>query len=143
MKSKKYNRFFKLCRTVFILFFLLFIFENQQVCASQNSIRSDSVVLKDTIVLLTKAEILAAGKLSVYIKNFDFDIEFKIISFELTTILRGYNYMVKNEGAVFSEAAIELINKVKQGNKLYFENIKIKGSDGTTRIIAPVTIKIR
>ncbi len=92
--------------------------------------------------ILKRNDLIAAGKLSVYMKDFDFDLTFQIVSYHVTIILAGFLLEVKNMGAKFCQATIDLIKRAKRGRRVYFENIKVRAPDGTTRRLTPIIIKI-
>ncbi len=93
-------------------------------------------------IRIKKEELIASGKLNVYMKDFDFDLKFEIISFHVTTIIAGFLLEVKNTGAEFRKQTIDLIEKTKRKKKIYFENIKVRGTDGTVRRLAPLVVKV-
>ena len=96
----------------------------------------------ETTGTITKSKLLAWGRLDVTVENFNFDAQFTIVSYVATAIIAGFNYEILNKGPQFSEQTINLIKKLKRGQKIYFEDIKVKGPDGTIRVISPLVLKI-
>jgi len=47
---------------------------------------------------------------------------------------------VKNNGAKFSKATINLIEKVRSREKIYFEDIKVRGIDGRILKMEPIIL---
>lgn len=73
------------------------------------------------------------GVLAV-LENFDFDIRFNVVSFEMTYAAKRQDLIVKRgTGPAFSSEMLALINKAKPGDVFYLDEIKVKGPDGTTR----------
>lgn len=73
------------------------------------------------------------GVLAV-LENFDFDIRFSVVSFEMTYAAKRQDLIVKTgTGPAFSSDMLALINKAKPGDVFYIDEIKVKGPDGTTR----------
>jgi len=65
--------------------------------------------------------------------DFDFDITYTVKSYTLNAIVDGYEQSVPNEGWRFNDKAKNLLNRLKGGNKITIEDIKIVGPDGTVR----------
>jgi gliding motility-associated protein GldM len=85
---------------------------------------------------LSVAEIRNAGGLTAVLDNFDFEAKFTVISYEVSTPSGGLDNRVVNTGARFStEAESRIINKLKPGSKLYFDDIIVQGPDGTKRTL--------
>jgi gliding motility-associated protein GldM len=76
-------------------------------------------------------------------ENFDFDLEFKIIEFTVSTTDRGgYTIDAKTPGNVFTKAQQDLIKNLKRGQRLNIEDIKAIGPDGSVRNLAPIVFEI-
>ncbi len=92
---------------------------------------------------LTKKELLEAKGISVLFVNFDFDLMFKVVGFNITASYNGKTVDAKrvNEGS-FSNAQIDIIKNAPPGTKIYIEEIKAKGPDGVIRNLRPISIKI-
>jgi gliding motility-associated protein GldM len=77
--------------------------------------------------------------------NLPFDLKFEIISF---TFLYKINNEIKDimtinvTGNKFTQEIIAIINSQKTDSRLYFEDIKAKGPDGTVRVLSPIAIKL-
>lgn len=73
------------------------------------------------------------GVLAV-LENFDFDIQFQVVSFEMTYSAKRQDLIVKaGVGPAFTPDMLELLNRSKPGDVFYLDEIKVKGPDGTTR----------
>lgn len=69
-----------------------------------------------------------------YLENFDYDVAFSVINFTISaTINDGVVKSVTSEHAAFNAEQMELIMQALSGTKIYIENIKAKGLDGTIR----------
>jgi gliding motility-associated protein GldM len=91
---------------------------------------------------ISKEKLLKEGKLEVVLQNFDFDLHFSVISFTISIIKNGFNISQSSSSEKFTAAQIELINKVDIGSKIYFEDIRAIGPDGTTRTLSSIVFKI-
>ncbi len=78
------------------------------------------------------------------LKDFDFDARFEVLGFELTLAERGQDLLiVGNKGARFNDKSKNLLKKAKVGSIYYFDNIKVRGPDKTTRKLPSISFKIR
>ncbi|MFO7828125.1 MAG: gliding motility protein GldM [Bacteroidales bacterium] len=83
-----------------------------------------------------------AGVFAV-MEGFDFDLEFKIIEFTVSTTDRaGYFIGQKTEGTTFSKAQYDLINNLRRNSRVNIEDVKAVGPDGSVRNLAPVVFEI-
>jgi len=87
--------------------------------------------------------LVAIGKVSAVMENFDFDLRFDIESFTVSTTVGGFEQEEKGRGANFNPKQIQLIRNVKPGRKVYFEDIKAKGPDGSIRNLGSIAFKIQ
>jgi hypothetical protein len=63
--------------------------------------------------------------------NIDFRINYEVISFNIAMNKNGQIVTEHSNNNLFTERMIELFSGLRKGDKLYIENIKAKGSDGT------------
>ncbi|MEE4198474.1 MAG: gliding motility protein GldM [Bacteroidales bacterium] len=76
-------------------------------------------------------------------ENFDFDLEFKIIEFTVSTTDRGgYFIGEKAEGSTFTQAQYNLINNLRRNSRVNIEDVKAVGPDGTVRNLPPIVFEI-
>lgn len=76
-------------------------------------------------------------------ENFDFDLEFKIIEFTVSTTDKGgYTVDATTKGNVFTNAQLDLIKNLKRSQRLNIEDIKAIGPDGSVRNLAPIVFEI-
>lgn len=91
---------------------------------------------------ISKSLLLAQPGVKVIIENFDFDVNYNVIGFSVATMLGGYSQeAISNSGTLSPEQKV-MLEKLNSGDKVYFENIKVKGPDGTVRSLAPVIFEI-
>jgi gliding motility-associated protein GldM len=93
--------------------------------------------------VIQKNALVAIGKVQAVMENFDFDLRFDIESYTVSTTVGGFEQEEKGRGANFNPKQIDLIRNVKPGRKVYFEDIKAKGPDGTIRNLGSITFKIQ
>jgi len=91
---------------------------------------------KESGASLSVAEIRNAGGLTAVLDNFDFEARFQVISYEISAPSGGISVKVANSGPRFSgEAESKIISKLKSGSRLYFDDIIVKGPDGSNRML--------
>lgn len=76
-------------------------------------------------------------------ENFDFDLEFKIIEFTVSTTDKGgYFIDAKTKGNVFTKKQYDLIKDLRRGSRVNIEDVKAVGPDGRVRDLAPIVFEI-
>ena len=76
-------------------------------------------------------------------ENFDFELEFKITEFTISTTDKGGYYIdAKAKGATFTKAQYDMIKKLRSRSKVIFEKVKAVGPDGSVRNLAPIVFEI-
>ncbi|HRH01991.1 MAG TPA: gliding motility protein GldM [Bacteroidia bacterium] len=91
---------------------------------------------------LKKGLIVASGNVIPKMENFDFDLKIQIVSFKMSTIVKGLlKEEVSNSGA-FTAAQTAMIQGIPTNGKLFFEEIKAKMPDGTTRTLNSIIFKV-
>ena len=84
-----------------------------------------------------------AGVIPV-LENFDFDLNFIVTSFTMSRSGKGRDPVdVKAENNLISSEMKGIIGNTRSGDKIYFENIRAKGPDGTTRALSSVNFTIQ
>lgn len=92
--------------------------------------------------LIDKNFLMAAASIIPYMEGFDFDLNFIITSYTFTIKVNG-DLIEKNvTGNIFTPEIMQMINKAAKGTKVYFENIKAKGPDNSTRALSSIALKI-
>jgi len=83
------------------------------------------------------------GVLAV-LKDFDFDARFNVMGFEMTYAKpREDLQVITNQGATFGGPAKGMVSKASVGDIYYFDNIRVKGPDGTTRKLPTMSFKVK
>ncbi len=91
---------------------------------------------------IAKGTLVAAGGIIPKMDNFDFELYFQITSFTLTMNKAGDLVSEITSGSKYSPKMISMLNSASRGQKIYFEDIKAKGPDGTTRNLGSIALKI-
>lgn len=98
--------------------------------------------------IISKAELTAIEGVDVKLENFDYDLKFDVVSFDITANTESkdakgqYNLASETSNSNrLSDGQKRLIKLVV--DKIYIENVKVKGPDGTIRSISGVTLTIK
>jgi gliding motility-associated protein GldM len=92
--------------------------------------------------LIPKGTLLAAGGVIPRMDGFEFEAYFTITSFTLTMSQAGDLISLQSSGSKFTPQMITMINKATRGQKVYIEDIKAKGPDGSSRSLSSIALKI-
>jgi gliding motility-associated protein GldM len=90
-----------------------------------------------------KIELGQIGGVGAELAGFDFDAKFSVVSFELSAVVKGALKSVVCPGNSLSSEARSILSSAGVGSKIFFENVKAKGPDGTVRNIPGVTLKVK
>jgi len=89
------------------------------------------------------AEELANAKgIIAELPDFLFDVDFKIIGFEMNAVVNGSAVTEVSGSGTISDRQRDLIKRLKPGQVLIISEIKAIGPDGATRLLHPLEIKI-
>jgi len=91
---------------------------------------------------IPRKNLLAAAGVIAKMENFEFDLRFDIISYQVSATIRGNVVEQQCSGPALSSNAKQIIGELKSGQKLYLEKIKAKGPDGTIRDLGTIALKV-
>jgi len=94
-------------------------------------------------VEMKKMELASIAGVGAELAGFDFDARFIVTSFELSAVVKGALKSEPCQGNNLSPAAKSILASAGVGSKIFIENVKAKGPDGTIRSIPGVTIKVK
>lgn len=92
--------------------------------------------------VITRNELLAQQGVLAKIPDFDFEMNFTVTSFVVSTSKGGFVVDKATKGNRFSQDQITLMKGLNPGSRLYIESIVVKGDDGTTRNLPALSFKI-
>lgn len=83
---------------------------------------------------VSKGELMAAGGVIPKLEDFVFDLSFPVISWNMSVFVNGgyADYTAQGPGA--TSAMKDILNKVKTGQKVLIEEVKVKCPDGVRKI---------
>jgi len=92
---------------------------------------------------LSMAELRSASGIRVEILDFIFDVDFRVISYNISIEDSGGNKVTQNsENEVFTDKEADLIRSLEPGQHLMIEGIRSIGPDGLIRDLDPLVFKI-
>lgn len=91
---------------------------------------------------IAKAVLMAGGAIIPKMENFDFDLNFVIKSFTFTANVAGDLIEKPGSGNVLTAEMKKLIQAGNKGQKIFIEDIKAQGPDGSTRTLSPINLKL-
>jgi gliding motility-associated protein GldM len=91
---------------------------------------------------IKKNLLLAQTGVDAVMDNFDFDLEFKITGFTVSTIQKGYTVDEASRSNMFTSEQISLLKGLRRNNKVYIEDIRAVGPDGVTRNLPAIVFRI-
>jgi gliding motility-associated protein GldM len=92
---------------------------------------------------IDKNTLLAAGAIIPVMKDFEFELYFKVTAFRMATVIGGDWIQKRTNGNRFSEEMIGQIQSGRKGQKYFFENIQAEGPDGGTRSLNPISLELK
>ncbi|MBP8042837.1 MAG: gliding motility protein GldM [Bacteroidales bacterium] len=92
--------------------------------------------------LIPKGTLLAAGGVIPRMDGFEFEAYFQITGFTLT-MKKGPDLIeLRSSSAKFTPQMVTMLNGASKGQKVYIEDIKARGPDGTNRSLSSIALKI-
>lgn len=91
---------------------------------------------------IEKNTLLAAAAIIPEMKDFEFDLYFRVTSFKMITIIGGDLVQKNARGNQFTEEIVSIIKNARRGQRILFENIQAEGPDGV-RSLNPINLEIK
>ena len=91
---------------------------------------------------LKKEELIAEDGIFADLKDFDFDLKFKVTQFDVT-FSGAYVKTTSSKSNKFTDEQKGFFSKLNQGSIIFIDNIMAKGDDGTNRPLATISFKIK
>lgn len=93
--------------------------------------------------IMSKSLLYAQAGVKAELENFDFDMKFVVKSFTVSATIKGFSSDYSSNSAAFTPQQKQLINSVLPGQKIYIENIKAAGPDGSVRSLGALAFKLK
>lgn len=91
---------------------------------------------------IRKAQLMASATVRAELENFDFDVKAEVVSYSISYVARGLLATEEIRGDRLNDMVKRIISNSRVGDRLYFDNIKAKLPDGTTRTLPTVSFKL-
>jgi len=91
---------------------------------------------------IKKTELTAAAGVIAKMIDFEFDLKFDVVEYRVTMIVGGTPIEKMTKGPAVSGDMKEMFMKAKPGQKIFIEQIKARGPDGTTRNLGSLSFKV-
>lgn len=91
---------------------------------------------------ITSNEAKSGAPLGAFMENFDFDVKVRVQEFTLVLFKDGTPKTEKSKSNRLTDDMIALLERVRRGNVIYFEDIVVKMPDGSERILSPLRLKV-
>lgn len=91
---------------------------------------------------IKKPELTASAGVIAKMIDFEFDLKFEVVGYKVTMIVGGTPIEKIANGAAVTGDMKEMFQKAKPGQKVYIEQIKARGPDGTTRNLGSLAFKV-
>lgn len=101
--------------------------------------------------IISIAELEKDNEVQAMIPNFDFDLKFRVTSFDLSALIGGTEVTETTSNGSISDGQNKLIHMLlkslekgdkQSGRKIYIDNVKVQGPDGTIRAIPGLILKV-
>jgi len=91
---------------------------------------------------LPRVKLIAVQGILAKMENFEFDLKFTVVSFSMSMNYKGNLVEKKARGNKLTGEMKDLLKAAKKGNKIFIEQVKAKGPDGTVRDLGAISIKV-
>lgn len=94
--------------------------------------------------LILKNELMDEDGVFAEIPDFDFDMKFQVLSFIVNIAgTGGFEEKKATQGGLFTQENKSAFKNLSRGQRLYIDDIQVKGDDGTLRTLSPISLKIK
>jgi len=91
---------------------------------------------------VTRGWLASQSGIAAKLENFDFDLRFRVLSYKLSYIDKGFTKEKVVKSPRFDQIR-SLLRKIPSGKKVYFEDIVAAGPDGTRRDLGTVVFRLK
>jgi gliding motility-associated protein GldM len=92
---------------------------------------------------IQKNVFLAQSGVVAEMENFEFDLAFKVTEFKVNTLIGGFLSEKASKSNKFTDEQFSLIKQTSKNQKVYIEDIKAVGPDGSIRQLGNITLIIK
>jgi gliding motility-associated protein GldM len=89
---------------------------------------------------ITKQMLLAQIGVAAEMENFDFDLKFTITEFTVSTTIQGFLQEASSKSYKLTQQQKNIIQNMSRGQRVYIQDIKAVGPDGSTRDLSTIAL---
>lgn len=93
--------------------------------------------------VIRKAQLMASATVRAELENFDFDVKADVVGYSYSYVSKGLLVTENIKGGRLSDRVKNAIKGLRAGDKIYFDDIKAKLPDGTTRTLPTVSFRLQ
>ena len=91
---------------------------------------------------ITKGDLTASQGVRADLKDFVFDLQYPVTSFDMTAIIGGESKTLQSTSNKVTPDMVTLAGKLRSGQRVIIENIKAKAPDGSIRTLGNISLKV-
>ena len=92
--------------------------------------------------VINRGEMMAAQGVIAQMKDFEFDLKFDVTEFTVVASIGGEVKEMKINGNRITPDARKMFERVKSGQRIWIEDVKAKGPDGSVRKLGTLALKV-
>ncbi len=92
---------------------------------------------------IAKATLAGMSGVRAELENFDFQLTFSVTTFDVTAQVGGFYETEKASSGAFTPRQKGLINKLNRNDRVFIENVRAVGPDGTPRKLNDIVFKLQ
>ncbi|OFX43321.1 MAG: hypothetical protein A2046_08385 [Bacteroidetes bacterium GWA2_30_7] len=92
--------------------------------------------------VIAKNLLVAQSGVMADLENFDFDLKFVVKGFRVSAMIKGFEQTKTSPSNILTADQKAIINNAEKGQKVFFEDIKAVGPDGSVRSLSPIIFKL-
>lgn len=93
--------------------------------------------------LIPQNTLVAMRGIRAEMENFDFDLRFSIVRFDVTCNIDGFDETARSNSGRFTAQQKNIIRKAKRGGRVIIEDVRARGPDGTVRKLNDIVFKLQ
>ena len=93
--------------------------------------------------VISKGILLAQIGVIAEMENFEFDLKFDVTEFTVSATVQGFVRDQKSSNNRFTDAQLNLIRSLPRGSRVYIQDIKAVGPDGSVRPLSTISFVLK
>lgn len=94
--------------------------------------------------MISAAEMQVQKGVRAWLENFDFNASFDVIDYTVGIVPKNdFLFTLENHGQLFEKRITDALKKIKAGDMVFVENIRVKGPDNKIRTLNSISYRIK